>query len=130
MFRGKRLLLVEDNELNREIALATLEEYGFCFLIAENGKEAIEIVASSRPGEIDLILMDVQMPIMDGYEATERIRNLKDPFLSNIPIIAMTANAFAEDRQKAENAGMNGFLTKPIEVDKVIDLLTTILYRS
>ncbi|MDY2913887.1 MAG: response regulator [Candidatus Enteromonas sp.] len=130
MFRGKRLLLVEDNELNREIALATLEGYGFSFLTAENGKEAIEIVASSRPGEIDLILMDVQMPIMDGYEATERIRNLKDPVLSNTPIIAMTANAFAEDRQKAENAGMNGFLTKPIEVDKVIDLLTTILYRS
>ena len=130
MFRGKRLLLVEDNELNREIALATLEGYGFSFLTAENGKEAIEIVSSSTKGEIDLILMDVQMPIMDGYEATERIRNLKDPVLSNIPIIAMTANAFAEDRQKAENAGMNGFLTKPIEVDKVIDLLTTILYRS
>ncbi|MDY5440740.1 MAG: response regulator [Candidatus Enteromonas sp.] len=126
-FRGKRILLVEDNELNREIALATLGEYGFSFLTAENGKEAIEIVSSSTKGEIDLILMDVQMPIMDGYEATKRIRALKDPNIANIPIIAMTANAFEEDKKAALEAGMNGFLSKPIEVDKVVEVLTSLL---
>ncbi|MGN0405193.1 MAG: response regulator [Bariatricus sp.] len=122
-FEGKKLLLVEDNELNREIALEILGEYGFHIDTAENGAEALEKVATSRPGDYDLVLMDVQMPIMDGYEATRRIRKLRDPALSKIPILAMTANAFDEDRKAAKECGMNGFLSKPIDIEEVFKAL-------
>ena len=129
-FRSKRLLLVEDNELNREIALEILGEYGFHIDTAENGAIAVEKVASSRPGDYDLILMDIQMPVMDGYEATRRIRLLEKAELSSIPIIAMTANAFDEDRKAASEYGMNGFLSKPIELKELIYVLNTMLGGS
>ena len=122
-FRGKHLLLVEDNELNREIALEILSEYGFHINTAENGAVAVERVAASRPGDYDLILMDIQMPVMDGYEATRSIRALANPRLAGIPILAMTANAFDEDRKAAMDAGMNGFLTKPIQIEELIQAL-------
>ena len=122
-FKGKRLLLVEDNELNQEIALEILGEYGFIIETANNGLEAVEKVTDSKPGDYDLILMDIQMPVMNGHEATKRIRDLKDPALANIPILAMTANAFDEDRKFAIECGMNGFLSKPIEIKQVIHVL-------
>ncbi len=126
-FTGKRLLLVEDNELNREIAEEILSEAGFAVECAENGKIACEKVAASEAGYFDLILMDVQMPIMDGYEASRHIRAMSDPALASIPIIAMTANAFEEDRETAFAAGMNGHLAKPINVEKLLSLLDTVL---
>lgn len=122
-FRDRRILLVEDNELNREIAVALLSEYGFQVDTAEDGAEAVERVRNSRPGDYDLVLMDVQMPVMNGYEATERIRSLDDPSLAGITILAMTANAFDEDRKKALSCGMNGFLSKPIVIEELISTL-------
>ena len=122
-FRGRRILLVEDNELNSEIAVALLSEYGFQVDTAEDGAEAVEKVKNSRPGDYDLVLMDVQMPVMNGYEATERIRSLDDPSLAGITILAMTANAFDEDKKKALACGMNGFLSKPIVIEELISTL-------
>ncbi|MGN0357477.1 MAG: response regulator, partial [Blautia sp.] len=127
-FKNKRLLLVEDNELNQEIALEILGGYGFFIDTANNGLEAVEKVTSSKPGDYDLILMDIQMPVLNGYEATKRIRSLKDPALANIPVLAMTANAFEEDRKAAIECGMNGFLLKPIEVKQVIQVLRDVFY--
>ena len=126
-FAGKRLLLAEDNELNREIALEILAEYGFAIDTVENGAEAVKRIESARPGHYDLVLMDIQMPIMDGYEATRRIRALNNPALANVPILAMTANAFDEDRRAAADCGMNGFLSKPINVEEVIRALQNVL---
>ena len=122
-FVGRRLLLVEDNEFNREIALDILSGYGFCMESAENGAEAVEKVEASEPGYYDLVLMDIQMPIMDGHEATRRIRALDNSELASIPIIAMTANAFDEDKKAAMDSGMNGFLSKPVVIDEVIRVL-------
>ncbi|MDO5144045.1 MAG: response regulator [bacterium] len=127
MFRNRRLLLVEDNELNREIALEILSEYGCAIEIAENGVEAVERIAASKPGDFDLILMDIQMPIMDGLEATRRIRALDHPALAHVPIFAMTANAFNEDRQAALDSGMNGFLSKPIDIGELVRAMQTLL---
>ena len=129
-FSGKHLLLVEDNELNREIALEILGEYGFRIDTAENGAVALEKVSASSPGDYDLILMDIQMPVMDGYEATKRIRLLENPAQSSIPIIAMTANAFDEDRKAAADCGMNGFLSKPIDLKEVIHVLKSVFAES
>ena len=126
-FRGRQILLVEDNELNREIAVALLSEYGFQVDTAEDGAEAVEKVKNSRPGDYDLVLMDVQMPVMNGYEATEQIRSLDDPALAGITILAMTANAFDEDRKKALACGMDGFLSKPIVIEELISTLQNIL---
>ena len=122
-FRGRYILLVEDNELNSEIAAEILNEYGFLVDTAENGAEAVEKVKNSKPGNYDLVLMDVQMPVMNGYEATKQIRALNDPELAGITILAMTANAFDEDRKKALECGMDGFLTKPIVIDELISTL-------
>lgn len=122
-FRGKRILLVEDNELNSEIAVELLNAYGFMVDTAENGAEAVEKVKNSTPGNYDLVLMDVQMPVMNGYEATKQIRALNDPALAGITILAMTANAFDEDRKKALECGMNGFLSKPIVIEELIGTL-------
>ena len=122
-FRGKHLLLAEDNDLNREIALEVLDEYGFVIDTAENGSAAVHKVSTAAPGAYDLVLMDIQMPVMDGLEATRRIRALENPALSHIPIIAMTANAFDEDRRAAARCGMNGFISKPIDIDEVVATL-------
>ena len=115
-FTGKKILLVEDNEMNREIATDILGESGFIIDTAEDGTIAVEKVKNSKPGDYDLVLMDVQMPIMDGYEATRQIRAIEDMQLSNITIIAMTANAFEEDRVAAIEAGMNAHISKPVDV--------------
>ncbi|MDO5546648.1 MAG: response regulator [Eubacteriales bacterium] len=125
-FRGKRLLLAEDNELNREIAQEILEECGFVLDTAENGAVAVRKVSTAAPGTYDLILMDIQMPVMDGFEATRRIRALAEPALSHIPIIAMTANAFDEDRRAAARCGMNGFISKPIDMEELVKTLREI----
>ena len=122
-FRGKCILLVEDNELNSEIAVEILNEYGFLVDTAENGAEAVEKVKNSKPGNYDLVLMDVQMPVMDGYEATKQIRALDNPALAGITILAMTANAFDEDKKKALECGMDGFLSKPIVIEELISIL-------
>ena len=128
-FSKMRLLLVEDNEINREIATMILTEVGFTLETAVNGREAVEKVAASRSGHFDAVLMDVQMPVMDGYEATRAIRGLSDPALANIPIIAMTANAFAEDIQAARGAGMNAHIAKPLDIAKMMKTLAEILEK-
>ncbi len=126
-FTKKRILLVEDNELNREIAHDILEEYGFIIEMAEDGDIAVDMVAASEEGYYDVVLMDIQMPRMDGYEATKRIRRLENKKLAQIPIIAMTANAFEEDRQNALAAGMDSHIAKPIDIPKLIETLQMIL---
>ncbi len=126
-FRGTRLLLTEDNELNREIADALLTASGFLVETAEDGTVAVEKVKNSAPGYYGLILMDVQMPKMNGYDATRAIRALEDPDLASIPIVAMTANAFEEDRKLALESGMNAHIAKPIDMKKLLEILTAIL---
>ena len=128
-FGDRCILLVEDNELNSEIAVEILNEYGFLVDTAENGAEAVEKVKNSKPGSYDLVLMDVQMPVMNGYEATRQIRALKDPALAGITILAMTANAFDEDRKKALECGMDGFLSKPIVIEELLSTLQKNLYE-
>ena len=128
-YAGKRVLLVEDNELNREIATAIMQEIGLDVDIAEDGTDAVDIMSSAEGRKYDLIFMDIQMPKMDGYTATREIRTLNDPKCANIPIIAMTANAFEEDRKKAIKAGMNGHIAKPISVDVILENLERIFGR-
>lgn len=122
-----RILLAEDNELNQEIAVAILENAGFTTEVAMNGKIAVDMLEKSEPGYYQLVLMDVRMPVMDGYEATKLIRRLDNKRLASIPILAMTANAFEEDRQEALRSGMNGHLAKPIDVEALFDALDKIL---
>ncbi len=122
-----RILLTEDVALNQEIATVLLEDAGFSVEVADNGQIAVEKVKRSRPGYYQLVLMDVQMPVMNGYEATREIRKLKNRALASIPIIAMTANAFEEDKQEAMRCGMNGHISKPIDVKKLFWTLDQIL---
>jgi CheY-like chemotaxis protein len=129
-FSKKRLLLVEDNEINMEIALMILSQAGFMVDTAENGQIAVDLVSSSVPGYYDAILMDIQMPVMNGFEATRTIRSLPDPSLARIPIIAMTANAFKEDAQATLDAGMEAHIAKPIDVDILMKTLTDVLLAS
>ena len=126
-FSNMRLLLVEDIDVNREIATMILTEAGFAVETAVNGKEAIAKVAASTPGYFAAVLMDIQMPVMNGYEATQAIRALDNPALADIPIVAMTANAFSEDIKTAEKAGMNGHIAKPLDVPKMMETLADIL---
>ncbi|MDO4962005.1 MAG: ATP-binding protein [Eubacteriales bacterium] len=126
-FAGKRILIAEDNELNAEIAIEILKDAGFELEWAEDGEACVEMLANADAGHFDLILMDVQMPRLNGYEATKRIREFEDLEKADIPIIAMTANAFAEDRQNAIEAGMNGHIAKPIDITKLMETLATVL---
>ena len=129
-YAGKRLLLVEDNPINREIAVMILSQAGFQLDTAENGQIALDKVTDSADGYYDAVLMDIQMPVMDGYTAARAIRALPDAALSQIPIVAMTANAFAEDAQAAAEAGMNGHIAKPLDVDKMMETLQEVLSRK
>jgi len=112
-YDGKTVLIVDDTPINLKLCEYVLIKYGFTVRPSTNGVDAVELVKNSKPGDIDLILMDIQMPVMDGLEATRRIRALSDPELANIPIIAMTANAFAQDIQATMDAGMNAHVPKP-----------------
>ena len=126
-FSGRRLLLVEDNEINMEIADMILTQMGFIVEKAENGQIALDKVASSEPGYYDAVLMDIQMPVMDGYAATRAIRSLENRKLAKVPILAMTANAFQEDVQASMDAGMQGHIAKPIDVSNLMDTLSSVL---
>ncbi len=127
---GKKILLVEDNELNREIAVILMEEAGFIVDSAEDGTDAVEKMNNASDTEYDLILMDIQMPKMDGYTATGKIRAMSNKKKANIPIVAMTANAFEEDKRKAFEAGMNGHIAKPISIDVILRTLDGIFDDS
>ncbi len=122
-----RILLAEDVELNQEIAVAILEDAGFSTEVASNGQIAVEMLAKSEPGYYQAVLMDVQMPVMGGYEATKQIRELENKELAKIPIIAMTANAFEEDKQEALKCGMNGHIAKPIDIQNLFETLDAVL---
>ena len=126
-FTGKRLLLVEDNMINMEIAKMILEQMGFFVATAENGQIAVDTLSSAQPGDYDAILMDIQMPVMDGYTATRANRALPDERLANIPILAMTANAFQEDVQAAMDAGMQAHIAKPIDIGVLTRTLRSVL---
>ena len=121
--RGMKFLCAEDNELNAEILTAMLELEGANCTIYENGKALTEAFESVKPGEYDVILMDVQMPVMNGYEATRKIRSGENPLGREIPIVAMTANAFAEDIKRCLDAGMNAHIAKPVDFDKLKEVL-------
>ena len=125
-FEGKKVLLVEDNLLNQEIAQAILQDAGFTVDTANDGDVAVERLQDSKQGEFDLVLMDIQMPKMDGYAATRQIRTLPSD-VANVPIVAMTANAFEEDKQKAIRAGMNAHIAKPIDAGRLMETLAHIL---
>ena len=122
-FEGKRILLVEDNSLNREIATVLLEETGAVVEEAENGLVAVNMVKNSSPGYYDLVFMDIQMPVMNGYDSTRHIRALERPDIKSMPIIAMSANAFAEDIKLCKESGMNEHIAKPIDFGKVLEIL-------
>lgn len=125
--KGKRILLAEDNEFNREIAMEILLEYGFQAEEAENGQAAVEKLRESAPGYYDLVLMDIQMPVMDGYEAAREIRRLENSALADIPILAMTANVFEEDKREALASGMNGHIAKPVHIGRLLEAFGQIL---
>ena len=126
-FRTGRILLAEDNELNQEIAMELLKDAGFRTEVARNGREAVDMLKEAGPGYYQVILMDIQMPVMNGYDAAREIRGLEDPALSSIPILAMTANAFEEDKRESLRCGMNGHISKPIDVENLFRTLETAL---
>ena len=126
-FSGKHVLLAEDNEMNQMIATAILTEAGLTVEIAGDGTEAIEKMKEAPAGTYDIILMDIQMPKMNGYEAAKQIRALEDPQKAGIPIVAVTANAFEEDRKLALEAGMNGHLAKPYDIPAIMETLKTLI---
>ncbi len=129
-FKAGRILLAEDNELNQEIAVEILGGAGFTTEVAENGKVAVEMLQRSDPGYYQLVLMDVQMPVMSGYEAVREIRQLENQRLADIPVIAMTANAFEEDKQEALRNGMDGHIAKPINIELLFTTLNKVLARA
>ncbi|MDE6739994.1 MAG: response regulator, partial [Lachnospiraceae bacterium] len=125
--KGARILLAEDVDLNQEIAVEILGDAGFVTEVARNGQEAVEMVKRSEPGYYQLVLMDIQMPVMNGYKATKAIRSLKNRKLASIPILAMSANAFEEDKQEALRSGMNGHIAKPIDIESMFETLRKVL---
>ena len=127
-YKGKRILLAEDNELNTEIAVTILEEAGFIVEHAENGQVCVDMIKNAKIGYYDLVLMDIQMPVMDGYKATETIRAINNP-RCDIPIIAMTANAFDEDKRKAYVIGMDGHIAKPINIHQLLETISKVLKK-
>ena len=129
-FTGRRVLLAEDNEMNQLIAVQLLNGTGCAVEIANDGARAVEMMENAEAGRYDVILMDIQMPVMDGYEASRRIRALKDPEKATIPIIAVTANAFEEDRKTAMEAGMDGHLAKPYDIPKMMGMLSELFQKS
>lgn len=129
-YSGKRVLLVEDNALNRELALAILGESGMQINCAEDGIEAVNRINEAPEDRYDLVLMDIQMPRMDGYTATREIRTLSNNRKANIPIVAMTANAFEEDRKKAFECGMNGHIVKPIDMKSISKVLNQVFKEA
>ena len=128
--RGKRVLLAEDNDLNAEIAIAVLEETGLVIERVEDGIQCVNRIEQMPSGTYDLILMDIQMPNMDGYKATQCIRHLDDKKKAEIPIIAMTANAFEEDKKKSFDVGMNGHIAKPIDIEKLEEVILLALSKQ
>ena len=125
--KGKTVLIAEDNEMNQMIAKAILEEMGLTVDIAENGESAVRKIKEADAGYYSIVLMDIQMPVMDGYEATKRIRSLDDNGKADIPIVAVTANAFDEDKKLALSAGMNGHLAKPYDIEQIRKTLIELL---
>jgi len=129
-FDGKRILMAEDNDLNAEISTEILQSLGFEIERVANGQECVEMMTQARPNHYDIILMDIQMPVMNGYEATQAIRKLEDPRRAGIPIVALTANAFEEDKRNALEAGMNAHLAKPLDISVLITTLQQVLKRQ
>ena len=129
-FAGTKILLVDDNEVNREIAVMILSNAGIDVDTADNGEKAIKMVNSSHPCVYDVVLMDIQMPVMNGYEATRKIRGSDDPTCASVPVIAMTANAFREDEEAALKAGMQGHIAKPLDIDKMMETLAKVLDKK
>ena len=127
---GKHILLAEDNELNADIAIAILEEAGLIIDRVEDGIQCVNRIEQMPAGTYDLIFMDIQMPKMDGYMTTREIRTLKNNKKANIPIVAMTANAFEEDKEKSFKAGMNAHITKPIDIEIILAVLDQVLGTS
>ena len=123
ILNGMHFLCAEDNDLNAEILRSMLDLKGASCVICSNGKQVVEAFGESEPDQYDAVLMDVQMPVMNGYEATKQIRALRNPALAGITILAMTANAFDEDRKKAQECGMDGFLSKPIVIEELVGIL-------
>ena len=121
--KKRRLLVVEDTEINLEIEVELLQDAGFLVDTAVNGSIAVEKIKNSRPGEYDLVIMDIQMPVMNGYDATRKIRQLEDQELANIPIIALSANTFEEDRRKSRESGMNAHVPKPIDITRLVEVI-------
>ena len=126
-FHTGHILLAEDNELNQEIATVILTEAGFTVDVAENGQIAVEKLRTAAPGTYQLVLMDIQMPVMDGYTAARAIRSLENQEIASVPILAMTANAFEEDRRQALSCGMNGHIAKPINIETMFETLKELL---
>lgn len=127
LLKNMRILLVEDNELNREIATEILNDAGLLVETASNGKEAVQIMCNTKPNYYKVILMDIQMPVMNGLEAARAIRMIPDDRINGIPIIAMTANAFEEDKKKSFEVGMNAHIAKPIDVNVVLETIKKIV---
>ena len=125
--KGKRVLLAEDNEINSEIAKELLTDQGFLVYTARDGQEVVDMIRESAPGDYDVVLMDIQMPVKDGYEAAREIRRLPNTDLAGIPIIAVSANAFAEDQEKSLEAGMNCHFPKPIDIEKLCETIGKVL---
>ena len=127
---GKRILLVEDNEINREIAQELLMDEGYLVETANDGSVAVEMIKNASPSYYSLVLMDIQMPVMDGYTATREIRALQDEKLARIPIIALSANAFAEDYKRSIEAGMDAHVPKPIQMEELQETIRHVLGRN